>query len=541
MLPEVKTIEPALKQVLYHCLEHLQATKAALYLSASHDLNAKEYEIATSYQYTVADRARLGANDDLVDRLVVKRGAFFVNGLGSDQRFAEMLFRQGSDRLLATPLFSRGRLVGFIDMRDKAGKRPFEAGDVEEASKIAEQMLQVLSRHNLFGVGAVHLVEEPTRSTTTGGAPGSTPQHEPALSAAALRAIEGARQHFARRQLAHAGQVRPATAADVRQLQLLLPSLLAMPGAAVACFTSTDQSAPVTAATLGPLEPGAVEHLREQMRQGTRAGSHVSTAPPELQFILPFGPQFTSIRVEELDEIVTAPVAPDLVNGLFITVAFGKADVGQQPQIVERFLNQLHPLIKGSLETIGQLPDRLLLAEKLLEPDFEKHPALVDHSRTVAAIAQRFAEILNLTPNEIETVRIAGLVHDVGLRLLDYERLHGKAGLTPDELKAISEHPVVGAAIVEPFLGHDVAQAVLRHHERIDGKGYPSRLTGSQIPLAARIIQIVDAWVAMTSVQSYQPPISEDEAASRIRDAAGSQFDPSLADHFLREREKLLL
>ena len=63
----------------------------------------------------------------------------------------------------------------------------------------------------------------------------------------------------------------------------------------------------------------------------------------------------------------------------------------------------------------------------------------------------------------------------------------------------MAEHPIVGAALVEPLLGTEVAQAVLRHHERVDGKGYPSRLTGTQIPLASRIIQICDAWVAMTA------------------------------------------
>jgi hypothetical protein len=121
MLNEVKAIEGTLKQILYGCVEHVQATKAALYLSSSHDLNEKKYEIVTSYQYNVADRKTVTANDDLVDRLSVKRAPFFVNGLGADQRLAEMLFRQGNDRMLATPLFSRGRLVGFIDMRDKPG------------------------------------------------------------------------------------------------------------------------------------------------------------------------------------------------------------------------------------------------------------------------------------------------------------------------------------------------------------------------------------------------------------------------------------
>ena len=138
MLPEIKSLENTLKQILYGCVEHVHATKAALYLSSSHDLNEKTYEIITSYQYNPANRKTLTANDDLVDRLAVKRSTFFVNGVGTDQRFAEMLFRQGNDRLLAAPIFSRGRLVGFIDMRDKAGKKPFEPVDVNAANSIAE-------------------------------------------------------------------------------------------------------------------------------------------------------------------------------------------------------------------------------------------------------------------------------------------------------------------------------------------------------------------------------------------------------------------
>src|SRR5215218_3782786 len=113
MLAEIKALEPQLKQIVYGCVEHVQATKAALYLSASLDLNDKTYELVTGYQFSDPGRRTVKANDDLVDRLTVKRNAFFVNGLGSDMRLSEMLFRQGTDRLLATPLFARGRLVGF--------------------------------------------------------------------------------------------------------------------------------------------------------------------------------------------------------------------------------------------------------------------------------------------------------------------------------------------------------------------------------------------------------------------------------------------
>ncbi|HEX9501639.1 MAG TPA: GAF domain-containing protein, partial [Thermoanaerobaculia bacterium] len=123
MMYELKALQDQLKQILYGCVEHVQATRAALYLSASGDLNEKRFELVTSYAFNDASRKTLNATDDLVDRLAVKRNAFFVNGLGSDTRLSELLFRQGNDRLLAAPLFVGGRLLGFIDMRDKAGKK----------------------------------------------------------------------------------------------------------------------------------------------------------------------------------------------------------------------------------------------------------------------------------------------------------------------------------------------------------------------------------------------------------------------------------
>jgi HD-GYP domain-containing protein (c-di-GMP phosphodiesterase class II) len=177
--------------------------------------------------------------------------------------------------------------------------------------------------------------------------------------------------------------------------------------------------------------------------------------------------------------------------------------------------------------------EKTAVAEKLLEPDFARMPELVGHCREVSAIATRFAQALELPPSQVETVKIASLVHDVGMRLLDYDRLYRRPNLTAEEMRGLAEHTVVGAALVEPLLGADIAQAVLRHHERVDGRGYPSRMSGNQIPIAARIIQICDAWVAMTSRHSYQPPIDPMDASNRLREGAGSQFDAALVAKFL--------
>lgn len=548
MIPEVKQIEAQLKQILYGCVEHVQATKAALYLCASHDLNAKTYELVTSYQYNAADRKVVTANDDLVDRLFVKRSPFFVNGLGNDQRFSEMLFRQGNDRLLVSPLFSRGRLVGFIDMRDKAGKKPFEAPDVEAAKKIADDMLSVLANNKLYGVAPIALSDEP-------GAPKAAPTPMPNMvmpsapapapapvaqkpgapfSPAAMQAIEAARQFLARRQ--HAAQTagrRVVTDADLDVARMILPAALAVPGAVFAAVSGAGHSSnPYAAVALANVNDDAYElllgHIQAWLK---RANQPHMTARPQLAF--PFGAQALPVASNAITAILTATVSAGTLDGLLLTVAFERVAEPQAQRALQIFLRQTEPMIDSALATGAGRGDRQAIAERLLEPDFQKYPDLAEHCREVAALAYRFARVLELPAMQAESVRIAALVHDVGLRLLDYERMYRRPNLTAEEMRGLAEHPVVGAALVEPLLGADVAAAVLRHHERVDGKGYPSRLSGTQIPLAARILQIADAWVAMTSRVTYQLPIPREQAAARLREGSGTQFDPALVDRFL--------
>ena len=183
---------------------------------------------------------------------------------------------------------------------------------------------------------------------------------------------------------------------------------------------------------------------------------------------------------------------------------------------------------RGSMSAL-----RLRVAEKLLEPDFTKFPELRRHTEVVAKLAESFARFLALTPAEVESAKLVALVHDAGMRLLDYERLYRKKDLSEEELAFLREHTVVGAAMAEPLLGNEVARAVLCHHERPDGRGYPNELRGEEIPLLSRLIAICDAWATMTDAGSYQPPESTQAALATISRAAGSQFDLELATRFI--------
>jgi hypothetical protein len=551
VLPELKSIEASLKQILYGCVEHVQATKAALYLSSSYDLNEKKYEIVTSYQYNPADRKTVTANDDLVDRLAVKRAPFYVNGLAADQRFSEMMFRQGNDRLLVTPLFSRGRMVGFIDMRDKAGRKPFDTPDLNAAKQIADQMLNVLASNKLFGLAPIALADAPeSRRTPFQSAPNlvaatptpAPPQLRPgqSFSAEAMRAIETARQQMSNRQLAASSRKRILGSEDLEVVRLLLPAALAIPGAVLACFSAIGHTAnPQAIVAIATVTEDALELLQQHLQEWLRRANQPQMVSMKPQLIYPFGVQVVPVTAAAVSTILSAPMNQDSVEGLVLTVAFERTPEAQAQRALHIFLRQVEQSVESAIAAMSGRNDRQTIAEKLLEPDFQKYPELAEHSREVASVAHRFAKVLELSPAQAENVRLAALVHDVGLRLLDYERLYKRLNLTAEEMRGLGEHPVVGAALVEPLLGHEVAQAVLRHHERMDGKGYPSRMSGAQIPLGARIIQIADAWVAMTARQSYQPAIPEQQAANRLREGAGTQFDPALVERFLRSLHEI--
>ncbi len=548
MLPEVKSIEAQLKQILYGCVEHVQATKAALYLSSSRDLNQKTYELITHYQYNPADRKVVNANDDLVDRLAVKRTPFYVNGLGTDQRLAEMLFSQGNDGILAVPLFARGRLIGFIDMRDKAGRKPFAVLDVGAAARIAEDMLSVLTRNNVFGLAPLSLSDSPLVGVAIPPTPifetfspqAPTPPAAPitpaapagqVLSPAAQHVVDAARQYMARRQLHRETATRVLSEADLEPVRMLLPALLAIPGAVLGAFSAIGHvNNPQIIVATGTVADSALERLQSHLEAWLKRTNQTRLLMrPSVS--VPFN---TSEPITSLGPTFSAPVSVFSVEGLVLTISFEEQPDAAAQRALKMMLRQLEHVVEGIVTSASGRSEKLLIAEHLLEPDFQKYAGLAEHSHEVANIAQKFARALDLPSTQVETVRIAALVHDVGMRLLDFDRLYNAPVLTADELKALAEHPVVGAALVEPLLGADIAQAVLRHHERVDGKGYPSRMTGQQIPLASRILQIADAWVTMSSTQSYRPPLGREQAVKQLREGAGSQFDAALVERFLR-------
>jgi diguanylate cyclase (GGDEF)-like protein/putative nucleotidyltransferase with HDIG domain len=155
------------------------------------------------------------------------------------------------------------------------------------------------------------------------------------------------------------------------------------------------------------------------------------------------------------------------------------------------------------------------------------------HSERVSALAEKIAEQLGLTAEEIELTRLAGSLHDLGKLAIPEEILRKPSGLTDAERIVLERHPQIGYRMLESLGVDPIADWVLHHHERWDGTGYPDGLAGDEIPLGARIIFVADAFDAMTSNRLYRDPVPIRQALREVERCSGSQFDPQVVSAFL--------
>jgi HD-GYP domain-containing protein (c-di-GMP phosphodiesterase class II) len=161
-------------------------------------------------------------------------------------------------------------------------------------------------------------------------------------------------------------------------------------------------------------------------------------------------------------------------------------------------------------------------------------PALGAHAARVAANAEVVAVRLGWAEDRLEALRLGAALHDVGKVNVRHDVLAKSGRLEAWELAEIRTHPVEGVWLLSGVASLTPALPfVLFHHERWDGRGYPTRRAGESIPIEGRLLAVADAFDAMTSMRPYRPPLSEDDAAREIGRCAGSQFDPTIAAAFL--------
>ena len=163
-----------------------------------------------------------------------------------------------------------------------------------------------------------------------------------------------------------------------------------------------------------------------------------------------------------------------------------------------------------------------------------KDPYTRGHSDRVAEYSVLIGEKLGLSEQDLRTLRIGGLFHDIGKIGIPDSILLKESKLSDDEYSQIKNHPTIGAHILQnATIFQDILPIVKHHHERYDGNGYPSKLKGEEIPYFARIAAVADTFDAMTSKRTYRNAIPLEEVKEEIKRCEGTQFDPSIAETFL--------
>lgn len=183
-------------------------------------------------------------------------------------------------------------------------------------------------------------------------------------------------------------------------------------------------------------------------------------------------------------------------------------------------------------------------AESLGNAVDARDSATFNHSWEVAELSRMIAEAMGLSAMQVETVHVAGHLHDIGKIGTPDTVLKKQGKLSEEEWDLMKRHPDVGAVIIRPIEAFapagGVADMVLHHHERFDGKGYPEGLRGREIPLGARIIAVADTLSAMLQNRPYRCGTSFRAAMTEVRRCAGSQFDPAVVAALCRVEQQVL-
>ena len=275
-------------------------------------------------------------------------------------------------------------------------------------------------------------------------------------------------------------------------------------------------------ATLGRLQPERViEHLRPDallLEQGTR-GLRFFDAPPDLP----------------LTSLVAVPLRiQNRLMGFIAVASFTRTkrfDEGQR-----KLLSIIGSRAAAAIENARLYEDLQATFQQTIEglaKAIDKMDRYTSgHSDRVAVYAVMLAARLGLSTEEIEIVRQSALMHDIG-KIGCVLNLNKPGKLTNDEYEVFKRHPVYGRDILDPikFL-HPLIPGVHLHHERWDGRGYPLRMRGNEIPIIERIIAVADTYDAMTSDRSYRRALPHEVAVAEIERCSGSQFDPEVAGNF---------
>jgi putative two-component system response regulator len=247
--------------------------------------------------------------------------------------------------------------------------------------------------------------------------------------------------------------------------------------------------------------------------------------------------------------MATAVVEPETIvncmkNGAqdYITKPFDVSQIVSNISTVlekrklEQNLKEKRQLLEGKVKEQARELQRLFIdaVESLVCALEAKDKYTAGHSRRVTKIAVDTGQVLGLKGEELENLRWAALLHDIGKIGIDSSVQNKPGTLTPSEYDYILTHCSIGPGIVEPLVNDMIVAAIRHHHDCFDGTGINQQISGEDIPLGARILAVADAFDAMTSDRPYRTSMDAAKAISEIKRCAGTQFDPVVVKAFLK-------
>lgn len=226
-------------------------------------------------------------------------------------------------------------------------------------------------------------------------------------------------------------------------------------------------------------------------------------------------------------------VASCRVDQGILSISFGWATKHSKTEpFAEIFRRAESMMYKNKLKMKSEVRQNTI--QSIMYTLYEKSSVEKIHAERVCYYCMRIAKEMNMKEIELEQLRWTGLLHDIGKVTIDKEILEKKGELTPEEWKIIKKHPETGYHIINSapeMVG--IATAILCHHERWDGKGYPKGLVGEEIPILSRIMAVGASYDTILSQRTYKKAKTKSEALQELQNYAGTQFDPQIVSLFV--------
>ena len=246
-------------------------------------------------------------------------------------------------------------------------------------------------------------------------------------------------------------------------------------------------------------------------------------------------PKTKKVEAEEIIKRINEQYLKQNIGNLHVSVSFGWETKKKSEEDIMKILKKAEDYMYEQKIIENQVVKGNVI-NTINYTLFEKNNMEEQHSKRVGELCQKIGQAIGLSEIEAIKLKTAGTLHDIGKITVDNKILLKKENLTEQEWSEIKRHTDTGYRILSSsFNMLELAEGVLSHHERWDGKGYPKGLTGEAIPLVARIIALADSYDAMISDRPYRNALSEEEALVEIRENAGTQFEPGIARIFVEK------